>query len=198
MLSARGPRAHAATGYDASAPQIDIEAGALVPCDWNDASGVDWVGPHLMMAHAEETMVSRGAIAVTQAVFETARIDAGVLVQGPDIDDRTIAQEAQLETDAVSFTKGCFVGQELVCRIDSRGHVNRFVRSLRAFDDSTRFSPGDAVMYDDVAVGEVTSAAPLGGFGLAMIRRTVEPGVAVTVAGAQAWVEQRLPKSRIK
>ena len=43
---------------------------------------------------------------------------------------RTIPQEAFLEVDAVSFTKGCFIGQELVCRIDSRGHVNRFLRRL--------------------------------------------------------------------
>ena len=52
--------------------------------------------------------------------------------QGFDIDETTIAQEAFLERDAVSFTKGCFLGQELVCRIDSRGHVNRLLRRLRA------------------------------------------------------------------
>ena len=51
---------------------------------------------------------------------------------GVDIDDTTIPQEAFLERDAVSFTKGCFLGQELVCRIDSRGHVNRFLRGLRS------------------------------------------------------------------
>ncbi len=56
---------------------------------------------------------------------------AGVPRQGLDIDEKTIPQEAFLELDAVSFTKGCFLGQELVCRIDTRGHVNRLLRGLR-------------------------------------------------------------------
>ena len=63
--------------------------------------------------------------------FEAARIELGVPRLGADVDESTIAQEAFLERDAVSFTKGCFLGQELVCRIDTRGHVNRFLRGLR-------------------------------------------------------------------
>ncbi len=63
--------------------------------------------------------------------YEAARIEAGVPRLGVDIDERTIPQEAFLERDAVSFTKGCFLGQELVCRIDTRGHVNRYLRLLR-------------------------------------------------------------------
>ena len=51
--------------------------------------------------------------------YERARVEAGVPRQGFDTDERTIPQEAGLELVAVSFTKGCFVGQELVCRIDS-------------------------------------------------------------------------------
>ena len=61
---------------------------------------------------------------------ERERIAAGVPRLGVDLDDSVIPQEAFLEVDAVSFTKGCFIGQELVCRIDSRGHVNRFLRQL--------------------------------------------------------------------
>ena len=56
--------------------------------------------------------------------------------QGPDLDESTIPQEAWLDRDAVSFTKGCFLGQELVCRIDTRGHVNRLLRWLVVEGDS--------------------------------------------------------------
>src|SRR5204862_699280 len=87
--------------------------------------------------------------------LEVARIEAGVPRQGFDTDERTIPQEAGLELVAVSFTKGCFVGQELVCRIDSRGHVNRHLRRLRAVIGAP--SVGDEVIADGRAMGAVTS-----------------------------------------
>ena len=72
--------------------------------------------------------------AVGPEVFDAFRIERGIPLQPVDIDDKTIPQEAELEIDAVSFTKGCFLGQELVCRIDSRGHVNRFLRRFQTID----------------------------------------------------------------
>ena len=66
--------------------------------------------------------------------YERARIEAGIPKLGAELDESTIPQEAYLDLDAVSFTKGCFLGQELVARIDSRGHVNRLLRRLRAAD----------------------------------------------------------------
>jgi tRNA-modifying protein YgfZ len=85
----------------------------------------------------------------------------------------------------VSFTKGCFVGQELVCRIDSRGHVNRHLRRLRS--NGGKIQPGDAVSFEGKEVGEVTSAS--GPVALAMLRREVEPGATVTVGAVGAAVE---------
>ena len=84
-----------------------------------------------------------------------------------------------LERDAVSFTKGCFVGQELVCRIDTRGHVNRLLRRLRS--DAT-LERGAVVVADGKDVGAVTTAA--GNVALAMLRREVEPGSEVARAHA--------------
>ena len=84
-----------------------------------------------------------------------------------------IPQEAFLEVDAVSFTKGCFVGQELVCRIDSRGHVNRFLRHLVPADDGRVLPVGAEVTVGDKVVGTVTSSAP--GIALGYVRREVEP-----------------------
>jgi folate-binding Fe-S cluster repair protein YgfZ len=87
----------------------------------------------------------------------------------------------------VSFTKGCFLGQELVCRIDSRGHVNRLLRRLRA---DTALARGSAVVADGNEVGTVTTAA--GNVALATLRRAVEPGSEVVVRGPGAEVAARV------
>ena len=85
-----------------------------------------------MIDGVEHDLSKPGVVEIDGPAYEATRIEAGVPRQGFDIDESTIAQEAYLDRDAVSFTKGCFVGQELVCRIDSRGHVNRLLRRLRA------------------------------------------------------------------
>src|SRR4029079_11336325 len=112
--------------------------------------------------------------------YERARIEAGVPRQGLDTDERTIPQEAGLELVAVSFTKGCFVGQELVCRIDSRGHVNRHLRRLRASEGT--LPRGDVVSFGGKEIGEVTTSS--GDVALAMLRREIEPGAEVSVGAA--------------
>lgn len=136
------------------------------------AWGFDLVGPR-----AELPDVGPG---VDPLAFEAWRIERGIPVQPFDIDDSTIPQEAFLEQDAVSFSKGCFLGQELVCRIDSRGHVNRF---LRRFSDVDGGWPpvGAEVVVDGKVVGSLTSVAPveLPTGALGYVRREVEPPAAV-------------------
>lgn len=157
---------------------------AVAPTTWGAHPGVDLVGP----ADAVTAWVERGDRHVgTPEEYEVLRIEAGIPSQGVDVDEATIPQEAFLERDAVSFTKGCFIGQELVCRIDSRGHVNRFLRRLDI--PGTVVPPhGSDVHHDGKAVGAVTSAAAVPGedrvVALAMIRREVEPPAEVTVAVA--------------
>jgi folate-binding protein YgfZ len=116
--------------------------------------------------------------------FEAARVAHGVPRLGVDVDDSTIAQEAFLERDAVSFTKGCFVGQELVCRIDTRGHVNRFLRALR-YEPGPAPPVGAEVLAGEKVVGTLTSVAPVAvegsGAALGTVRREVEPPADVTV-----------------
>ena len=101
-------------------------------------------------------------------------------MQPADVDESTIPQEAFLELDAVSFTKGCFLGQELVCRIDSRGHVNRFLRRFTDIDGDWPVR-GANVVVDGKVVGALTSVAsaalPTGALGY--VRREVEPPTAV-------------------
>jgi folate-binding protein YgfZ len=164
-----------------------VEPPAVVPDDvqvfgvqWSGAPAYDAVGPEASVAALSSAV---DAPLIDADGYELARIEAGISRQGFDTDERTIPQEAGLELVAVSFTKGCFVGQELVCRIDSRGHVNRHLRRLRASDAS--LARGDVVTFDGREVGEVTSAA--GGVALAMVRREVEGGAEVGVgAGAGA------------
>lgn len=153
---------------------------------WRGLDGVD-----LIIAVATPTTIA-GAATLTPAQAETLRIECGVLLQGAhgDIDDSTIAQEAHLEQSSVSFTKGCFVGQELVCRIDSRGHVNRFVRKL-VLDGAVAASelPDAAVVkFGEKVVGAISSRAPQGSAMLGTVRREVEPGSVVEVDGHAATV----------
>lgn len=121
------------------------------------------------------------------AAEEAARIAAGVPRLGADLDDSVIPQEAFLEVDAVSFTKGCFVGQELVCRIDSRGHVNRFLRHVVLDDPSVMLAVGAEVVIGDKVVGAITSAAQ--GVALAFIRREIDPPAGAAVGDIAVRVE---------
>jgi folate-binding protein YgfZ len=152
-----------------------------IPTDWAGTPGVDLLGPVDAVRAAAATLVP-SVERWSPERFEVFRVEAGVPRLGVDIDDTTIPQEAFLERDAVSFTKGCFVGQELVCRIDTRGHVNRFLRRVRIPGAATP-PTGATVVVDGKERGALTSVAAIPGeeraVGLAMVRREVEPPAAV-------------------
>ncbi|MEK7252084.1 MAG: hypothetical protein AAB198_02350 [Actinomycetota bacterium] len=116
------------------------------------------------------------------------RIAAGEPRFGEDVDDATIPQETGLVPEAVSFTKGCFVGQELVARIDSRGHVNRLLR--RVVIDGVRPPRLAEVVVGGKVVGTLGTVAPrgAGGIALALVRREAKPGQSGLVrwAGGEA------------
>ncbi len=153
-----------------------------------NAVGTEIVGP------TAEVAAARGGIDAREldaGEYERLRIDAGLPRLGVDVDERTIPQEAGLESDAVSFTKGCFLGQELVCRIDTRGHVNRYLRRLRAIEPGSAMAAGTEVLFADREVGAITSTA--GDLALAMVRREVEIGEMVQVGGTTAVVEVLRP-----
>jgi hypothetical protein len=118
--------------------------------------------------------------------YESLRIEAGEPVMGVDVTDATIPQETGLVPTSISFEKGCFLGQELVARLDSRGgRVNHNLRILRI--EGIAPETGTEVMAEGAAVGVLTSVAD--GVGLSLLRRGVEPGDVVTVGAAQAVVE---------
>jgi folate-binding protein YgfZ len=152
----------------------------VIATSWGSVHGVDLLGPIDVVRRALD---QAGGEVWTADRFEAFRIEHGVPRLGVDIDDKTIPQEAFLDLDAVSFTKGCFLGQELVARIDSRGHVNRYLRRLR-IDGADVPHRGAAIVAGDKEVGAITSAAAVPGDGavaLGMVRREVEPPADVTV-----------------
>ena len=160
LAAAGGPalpgdqHAHSAWGSGHRAAEVRV-----VRADWpGGMTGADIVGPSDGLDAVRAELVDAGATPAGLAAFEAARVRAGVPRQGLDIDERTIPQEAFLELDAVSFTKGCFLGQELVCRIDARGHVNRLLRGVRVAND-TLPPAGAGIVVGDKEVGALTTVA---------------------------------------
>ena len=131
-----------------------------------------------------------GAQPVSEAAGEIVRVEHGRPRYGVDLDDSVIPQEAGLNERAVSFTKGCYVGQETVARLYYRGRPNRHLRGLRL---SEPLAGGEQLRVAERAVGRVSSAVSSparGPIALALVRREVEPGARVTAGeqGATATV----------
>ena len=179
-------RCLAVRGLAGAVGAVDSEAlhsgGVVARADWPLVGGVDVLGPDVN----EPADVAN----VTLEVYATARIEAGIPALGAELTERTIPAESGIVERTVSFTKGCYTGQELVARIDSRGgNVPRHLRGVR-IDAEDLPIPGAPVEVEGRQVGELTSVArhPDGGaVALAYIRRDVEPpapAVVVTDAGS--------------
>jgi folate-binding protein YgfZ len=111
---------------------------------------------------------------------ERARIEAGVPVWGKELDDSILPAEAGLDETHVSFTKGCYPGQEPIARLHYRGKTNRRLRAL----DVVSAQPGDEILWEQKAVGRVTSAVP--GIALGYVRTEVPDDAELSVGGAGA------------
>jgi tRNA-modifying protein YgfZ len=129
-----------------------------------------------------------GAAALSDADVDRFRIEAGIPRWGAELDDRTIAEEAGLVGRTVSFTKGCYTGQELVARLDARGNnVPRRLRLVRIADSESAPAVGDALIEDGTEIGALTSVAsePGGGYvALGYFRRAITTPATVTLSGS--------------
>jgi len=140
-------------------------------------------------------LVKGGASVADAAALELARILAGWPRLASEVDERTIPQEIGYdEIGGVSYTKGCYTGQETVSRLHFRGHANRHLRGL-LFEMDSPAPPAEGwsgVTEDEREVGRVTSVAWVAGadrwIGLAVIRREVAIGAVVRAAGREARV----------
>lgn len=190
----------------------------VADASWPGLPGVDLLGPQLQ--------VPEGLAVLTAADYEVARIEAGVPVMGAELDESTIPAEAGIVERTVSFTKGCYTGQELVARIDSRGgNVPRRLRGVVVHGGDVVVpavlepvvapgggpgaggpgggGPGDGGLVGGGGkpLGALTSAAwspaRQATVALAYVRRDVEPPVEAVVAGSPATVhELPLPPAR--
>jgi folate-binding protein YgfZ len=161
--------------------------------------GYDVLAAPTVLASLQAGLEAHGAVSNLGDALLVARIEAGRPAWGADMDESTLAQEADMDRlAAISFTKGCYTGQETVARIHFRGHVNRLLRGLRLTGDSPATPGSEVVNADEKPVGTVRSTAHspgLGAIALALVRREVEPGSTVFVAGRAAEVVE-LPFGR--
>lgn len=157
--------------------KVTIAVG-VVHVDLDGGDGTQLVG---WWGEGHHAVTSASPADDDAAVAEHRRIDAGW--PGPaELDEGRIPGETGVVSVAASFTKGCYTGQELVARVDSRGNNVPF--HLSRFELTASAAPGSPVLLDGEPVGQITSAA--GTTALGYLARRVEVPAAVTVAGAAA------------
>jgi folate-binding protein YgfZ len=159
-------------------------AGAVVRTDL----GLDVLPAAADVAAIRTALVAAGAVETPQAAAEIVRIESGRPRYGVDVDETVMPEEAGIVDRAVSFKKGCYVGQETVARLHWKGKPNRHLRGLRL---SAPVETGAAVTAGDREVGHVGSTAVsprIGPIALAILRREVSPGDHVRVGDVDAEV----------
>jgi len=126
-------------------------------------------------ATVRDSLIAAGAEQVSEAVFETCRVEAGWPMFATDITSENLPQEVNRNEQAISFKKGCYLGQETVARLDALGHVNRLLTGFKFFTDELP-AAGTKILQGDKEVGWVTSAtySPTHNtvFALGYVRRT--------------------------
>jgi folate-binding protein YgfZ len=197
LLSLVGPGARAVAGAeDLTAEEHAHRAGTiggrpvrLVATD----VGVD------LLCDADDTeavraaLLQEGATPVSEEAAEIVRVERGRPRYGAELDDSTIPQEAGLNERAVSFTKGCYVGQETVARLFYRGKPNRHLRGLRLSEPAPS---GAGLRLGDRVVGHLASSlvSPTHGpIALALVRREAAVGDTVAVEGGASAEVVELP-----
>jgi len=180
-IAVRGPQAVTPK------PAASGDGALAVPFRWGALNGYDLFCPAPFRL---DQLALPAAVRARGEAYEAARVEAGFPRHGAELDERTIPAEAGLVTVAVSFTKGCYTGQELVARIDARG--SNVARHLYGLLLTGPGQPG-ATLYEapeadeaEKAVGSLTSVAwsPRSGWvGLCYVKRGLGPGHAVHLQG---------------
>ena len=160
-----------------------------------DAEGFEIILPSSSERFVRDKLLAQGAISGSTQTWNVARIEAGRPEWGIDMNDSTIPQEANFDAlGAISYTKGCYTGQETVARVHFRGHVNRHLRKLHFV--SASIPPTSAELVNDAGevVGDVRSVAMSprhGGVAIAMVRREVAVGATLHArwAGGECTVQ---------
>jgi folate-binding protein YgfZ len=180
-----GAKAAAAleTLFGSAPPSIEMQhADVSVQSHSVSIRSTSFAGPHSFqlststaaITDLHQALISVGAISCSEEAIEIVRIESGTPLFGRDITADNLPQEVDRNARAISFTKGCYLGQETVARIDALGHVNRALRGLR-FEGSAVPPVGAEITKDGKTIGKITSpcfsprlAVPLA---LAYVRR---------------------------
>jgi len=197
LLSLVGPGARAvaaaeAVGVDEHGHRPGAIAGHAVRLIATEA-GVDVLCEADATEDVRAALRAAGATPVSEDAAEIVRVESGRPRYGVDVDAATIPQEAGLNARAVSFTKGCYVGQETVARLFYRGKPNRHLRGLKLSEPAPA---GAELRLGERVVGTLTSSLVSPAFGpiaLALVRREAVPGDTVEVAGGASAELVELP-----
>ena len=183
ILSLIGPRSAEVAG----APPLPEDACEAVSVAGTEClavgtrEGIDLICAAADAERLAAALREAGAVEVSPEAVELLRIEAGVPRFGAEMGAETMPAEAGIVERAVSFTKGCYIGQETVARLHYKGKPNRHLRGLRL---SAAAEPGAALRLGEKEVGQLGGAAvspALGPIGLAILRREAEPGAELSV-----------------
>jgi tRNA-modifying protein YgfZ len=189
LISLIGPQAAAVAGVEEPGVELaeaehantTVQIAGIACLAVRTYVGVDLICDASDTQTLIDALCMRGAAQVGEQAAECLRVEHGRPRFGIDLDDTVIPQEAGLNERAVSFTKGCYVGQETVARLFYKGKPNRHLRGLRL---SSPVAAGDELLLGERAVGSIASTVDsprLGPIALALVRREAEPGAVVSV-----------------
>jgi folate-binding protein YgfZ len=183
ILSLIGPRAIEVAGT-AALPEHACAATAVAGVECLAAGtrdGIDLIVAAEEADRLRDALLAAAAVVVSPEAVEILRVEAGVPRFGAEMGTATMPAEAGIVEDAVSFTKGCYIGQETVARLHYKGRPNRHLRGLRL---SAPAKPGTALRLGEKEVGRLASSVvspAFGPIGLAILRREAGPGAVLAV-----------------
>lgn len=183
ILSLIGPRSAEIAGT-AVLPENANEATAVAGTECiaiGTVPGIDLIAAAGEAERLREALLNSGAVEVSAAAAEILRIESGVPRYGAEMGAETMPAEAGIVEAAVSFTKGCYIGQETVARLHYKGRPNRHLRGLRL---SAPASSGAELRLGEKEVGRLGGSCvspAFGPIGLAIVRREAEPGTELVV-----------------
>jgi folate-binding protein YgfZ len=196
LLSLIGPESERIAGAErlggSEHANEQLEVGPIAALAVRADVGVDLICDAGCTEKLTGELLGRGAAPVSLDAAECLRVERGRPRYGIDLDSSTIPQEAGLNERAVSFTKGCYVGQETVARLHYKGKPNRHLRGLRL---SAPADSGEELRLAERSVGRLGSSLvspKLGPIALALVRREAAPGARVNVGerGVSALVTE--------
>jgi folate-binding protein YgfZ len=199
VFSVWGPRAadslQAVVPGDLPANSLDhltLDSGlVVVRNDWVVEPGYDLIVAADQRDEVRTRLLAAGALPVEGEAVDTLRLEAGVPLYGPDMGEKTIPVEVGLEARAISYDKGCYIGQEVIVRIKHRGKVNRRLRVLSFAEPPPPLPAPLHVGEKEVSLLTSASRSSRGGWvGLAVVHRKYEAGTTLDLGGQAATLHE--------